>query len=281
MIRVFALLHPVARIDWIQWTVHPSTVIGLAVLGGLYVWAGTRLKQRPSLSQQISFFTGLFVIFASLNGPIHDLSDYYLFSAHMVQHLLITLLVPPLLLAGTPGWVLRPLLSYKPVARIARFVTKPMTCFVIFNVVIAVWHLPPMYNATLSEHGVHIGEHLMFMAAAVLMWWPFLSPLPELPRLSYPGQMLYCFLMIIPMSIVAVYITMADTILYPAYSSAPRIWGMSPLDDQQLGGLIMWIPGGVVFYVILTVVFFRWVGSGRDDAAGAQVRDTGTTTYSS
>ncbi len=268
---VFALLHPVARIDWIQWTVHPSTVIGLGVLAGLYLWASSRLKKRPRVSQQIYFFAGLFVIFASLNGPLHDLSDYYLFSAHMVQHLLITLLVPPLLLLGTPGWMLRPLLTSKPVASAARFVTRPVICFVIFNVVIAVWHLPPMYNATLSGHGVHIGEHLMFMAAAVLMWWPFLSPLPELPRLSYPGQMLYCFLMIIPMSIVAVYITMADTILYPAYSSAPRIWGLSPLDDQQLGGLIMWIPGGIVFYVILTVVFFRWVGSGRDDAAGAQV----------
>lgn len=269
----FLLLHPVARIDWIRWTVHPSTVIGLGVLAALYVWAAWRSEMRLRLYQPICFFSGLFVIFASLNGPIHDLSDYYLFSAHMVQHLLITLLVPPLLLLGLPGWMLRPLLRNERVAKFAGFMTRPMTCFVIFNVVIAVWHLPPMYNATLSEHGVHIGEHLMFMTAAILMWWPFLSPLPELPRLSYPGQMLYCFLMIIPMSIVAVYITMAESILYPAYSSAPRIWGLSPLEDQQLGGLIMWIPGAVVFYIILTVVFFRWVGSGRDDTAGAQVKD--------
>ncbi len=273
---IAALLHPVARIEWVRWTVHPSTVIGLGVLAGLYVWAMKRSAVRPRLYQLVCFFAGLFVIFASLNGPIHDLSDYYLFSAHMVQHLLITLLVPPLLLLGTPGWMLRPLLEYRLASRIASFVTRPISCFVIFNVVIAVWLLPPMYNAALSEHGVHIGEHLMFMAAAVLMWWPFLSPLPELPRLSYPGQMLYCFLMIIPMSIVAVYITMAESILYPAYSSAPRIWALSPLEDQQLGGLIMWIPGGVVFYVILTVVFFRWVGSGRDDQAGAQVGATTT-----
>ncbi len=271
---LFTLLHPVARIEWLRWTVHPSTVIGLSVFAALYLWSMQRSAVRPRLYQMISFFAGLFVIFASLNGPIHDLSDYYLFSAHMVQHLLITLLVPPFLLLGTPGWMLRPLLGLRPVARIAAFATRPVSCFVIFNVVIAVWHLPPMYNATLSEHGVHIGEHLMFMAAAVLMWWPFLSPLPELPRLSYPGQMLYCFLMIIPMSIIAVYIAMAESILYPAYSSAPRMWGLSPLEDQQLGGLIMWIPGAVVFYIILTVVFFRWVGSGRDDAAGAQVKET-------
>jgi putative membrane protein len=266
-----ALLHPVARIDWIKWTIHPSTVIGLAALGALYVWAGQKLGKTPRLYQRVCFFAGLVAIFASLNGPLHDLSDYYLFSAHMVQHLLLTLLVPPLLLAGTPGWMLRPLLKVSAIAAVARFITRPISCFVIFNLVIAAWHLPPLYNATLSQHGVHIGEHLMFMAAAVLMWWPFLSPLPELPRLSYPGQMLYCFLMVLPMSIVAVYITMADTILYPAYTSAPRIWGLSPIEDQQLGGLIMWIPGGIVFYIILSVVFFRWVGSGRDDTAGAQV----------
>lgn len=250
---------------------HPSTVVGISALAALYVFASTRLGKRARLDQQFSFFAGLVVIFASLNGPIHDLSDYYLFSAHMIQHLLLTLLVPPLLVFGTPGWMLRPLLRNPAISVASRFLTRPMTCFVTFNVVISAWHLPPLYNAALAGHGVHIGEHLMFMAAAVLMWWPFLSPLPELPRLSYPGQMLYCFLMIMPMSIVAVYITMADTILYPSYSTAPRIWGLSPLDDQQLGGLIMWIPGSIIFYIILSVVFFRWVGSGRDDRAGAQV----------
>ena len=217
-----ALLHPVARIDWVRWTVHPSTVIGLGILAALYVWAATRLKTRPKLYQQICFLAGLFATFGSLNGPIHDLSDNFLFSAHMVQHLLITLLVPPLLLLGTPGWMIRPVLSWKPVAKVAQFLTRPTITFVTFNVVVAVWHLPPMYNATLNEHGVHIGEHLMFMAAAVLMWWPFLSPLPELPRLSYPGQMLYCFLMIIPMSIVAVYIVRPTT-ARPTQKAMPTI----------------------------------------------------------
>jgi putative membrane protein len=133
------------------------------------------------------------------------------------------------------------------------------------------WHLPVFYNAAMDNHNIHILEHLMFMAAAVLMWWPLTSQLPELPRLSYPGQMLYSFLMTLPMSIVAVYITMADTILYPAYSAAPRISFLSPADDQMLGGLIMWVPGGVIFMIIMTVVFFRWAQRGEDDSASAQV----------
>lgn len=247
--------------------------MGLAVLAVLYAWrARERGSEKPlGVSRRISFGAALLVIFGSLNGPIHDLSDTYLFSAHMVQHLLLTLLMPPLMIYGVPGWMLRPLLRNRAINAIARRFTRPIACFVIFNLVIASWHLPVLYNAAMANHSIHIMEHLMFMAAAVLMWWPISSQLPELPRLPYPGQMLYCFLMILPMSIVAVYISMADQVLYPAYAAAPRITSLSPLDDQLLGGLIMWVPGGVIFIIIMTVVFFKWASRGGDDAASAQV----------
>ncbi|MFL5576622.1 MAG: cytochrome c oxidase assembly protein [Gemmatimonadaceae bacterium] len=225
----------------------------------------------PSVAQRVAFFAALAVMFVSLNGPLHDLSDYYLFSGHMVQHLILTLVVPPLLIHGTPGGMLRPALRVRPVAALARWVTRPAVCFALFNVVIAAWHLPPLYNLAIRYHPVHIAQHLMFLVTAVLMWWPLLSPLPELPRLAYPGQMLYCFLMSIPMSIVAICVEMADHVLYPAYASAPRIWGISPLQDQQIGGLIMWIPGGLFFYVVMTFVFFKWAARQEDTAAGAQV----------
>ena len=298
------LLHPVARIEWTQWSIHWSTVAGIVALGALYFWranTGCRVAEgggaenisqpgahnapsedvfraspfreaaAPRGWQKLSFCAGLFVIFATLNGPIHDLSDYYLFSAHMVQHLLLTLLLPPLLIAGTPGWMLRPLLRNPIIAAIAKFVTKPLMCFTIFNLILAFWHIPIFYNAAMDNHNIHILEHLMFMAGAVLMWWPFLSPLPELPRLAYPGQMLYCFLTTIPMSVIAVYISMAEQVLYPAYAVAPRLLTISPMADQQIGGLIMWIPGSIVFYAIMTVVFFKWAARGEDSTAGAQV----------
>ncbi len=274
---ILALLHPVARIEWTRWTIHPSTVIGLAVLAGLYFWRARQAGGRsggtpPSALQKLAVLGGLFAIFASLNGPLHDLSDSFLFSAHMVQHLVLTLLVPPLLLVGTPGWMLRPVLDVPVLGALARRVTRPIACFAIFNIVVAAWHLPPLYNAAVALHSVHIAQHLMFMVAAVLMWWPYLSPLPELPRLSYPGQMLYSFLMVIPMSIVSIYIAMADDVLYPAYANAPRVWAISPMQDQMIGGLIMWIPGGLFFYGVMSVVFFRWVARGAgDDTASAQV----------
>ncbi|HEU4747009.1 MAG TPA: cytochrome c oxidase assembly protein, partial [Gemmatimonadaceae bacterium] len=138
-----AVLHPIARIEWWKWSIHPSTAIGIAALGALYLGAAHRFRQAPTAKQHIYFFSGLFVMFASLNGPLHDLSDGYLFSAHMVQHLVLTLLMPPLLIAGVPDWMFRPALRNRFVASTARFVTRAQVAFVVFNVVIAAWHLPP------------------------------------------------------------------------------------------------------------------------------------------
>jgi putative membrane protein len=298
MTHLLALLHPAQQIGWTSWTVHPSTVIGIAALGAGYLWRArvveaaerretsgasvealsalvSRIsypsRRAPSGLQKLAFFAGLVVIFASLNGPIHDLSDYYLFAAHMVQHLLLALIVPPLLLAGLTGEMLRPLLRRPRVAALGRWATRAPIAFALFNVTMAVWHVPEVYGTAMAYHPVHIGQHLMFMSTAVLMWWPLLSPLPELPRLAYPGQMLYCFLMSLPMSVIAIYITMADHVLYTAYASAPRVWGISPQLDQYLGGLIMWIPGGLFFYIVMTFVFFKWAKRQEDSTASAQV----------
>jgi putative membrane protein len=289
-LALFPLLHAGASISLTSFTVHWSTVAGLLVLAGLYEWRArkTDIRQRTSEMgaedvsrahvrrpmsdvRRLCFYAGLATIFLSLNGWLHDLSDYYLFSAHMVQHLLLTLLVPPLLIAGTPGWMLRPLVRHPVVGSIARALTRPKVCFATFNVVVAAWHLPVLYNLAMAHHGIHILQHLMFMAAAVMLWWPILSPLPELPRLSYPVQMLYLFLTTIPMSIVAVFITYSESLLYPAYAAAPRIFGITPLQDQLIGGLIMWIPGGLIFFAVISVIFFRWQARGEDSAASAQV----------
>jgi len=269
MPMVFALLHTSARLSWTSFTVHPSTVIGILGLIAIYEW-GARLS-RPRSSRRLCYYGGLVVMFFSLNGWLHDLGDSYLFSAHMVQHLLLAFAVAPLMILGTPGGMLRPLLSVRGVGPLARWATAPVRCFAIFTVVIGAWHLPPAYNYALAHHPVHIVQHLMFLAASVLMWWPVLSPLPELPRLSYPGQMLYLFLLSIPMAIVSVYIVYADGVLYPLYARAPRVWGITPMADQMTGALIMWIPGGLFFYGIISIVFFKWQQrDGVETQAGAQ-----------
>jgi len=269
MWMAIALLHTGASLSATSFTVHPSTVIGIIGLGALYEWGQRRTRRS---GRAALFYAGLATMFFALNGWLHDLSDSYLFSAHMVQHLLLALAVAPLLIMGLTADMLRPVLAVRGIGAVARWITSPIRAFAIFNVVVAAWHLPPLYNFALAHHPVHIVQHLMFLVASVLMWWPILSPLPELPRLSYPGQMLYLFLMSIPMAIVSVYICYADTVLYPMYSYAPRIWGISPMADQMTGGLIMWIPGGFFFYTIISIVFFRWQQrDGAESAAAAQV----------
>lgn len=270
-------LHPNVDLSQGGFTIHWSTVIGLSAIWALWLYRArvhARVDgptHRPTTFQSVIFPLALVVMFFALNGPVHDISDYYLFTGHMVQHLVLTIVVPPLMLLGTPGWMLRPALSIPAVNGFAKAVTTPRAAFTIFNIVLAAWHLPPLYNSAMYHHEVHILQHLMFIAGAVIMWWPILSPLPELPRLSFPGQMLYSFLMTLPMTVVSVFIVYSDHVLYPAYASAPRLWDLSPLEDQRLGGLIMWIPGGLFFYLLASLIFFRWSTSQRDDEAGAQV----------
>lgn len=277
MVPFFALLHTSASLSWTSFSVHPSTVVGLLALGALYWWrarAGARSGAPPlGRARPTMFAAAVVTMFLSLNGWLHDLSDSYLFSAHMLQHLLLAFAVAPLLVMGTPGWMLRPALRHRAVARAARALTRPKVCFAVFNVVMAAWHVPVLYNTAMAYHPIHIVMHLTMLAAAVMMWWPVLSPLPELPRLAYPMQMLYLFLMTIPMSIIAVCIAYSGHVLYPAYASAPRVVDLSPMQDQLIGGLLMWVPGGLYFFIVISVIFFRWQqAEGVETQAGAQAR---------
>ncbi len=252
--------------QWRQWDVHPSVVIGLVLLGGLYVYLGGLAAPRRRVA---SFAAALVALGLTLNGPLHNLSDGYLFSAHMLQHLALTLVFPPLLLYGTPAWVVRPLVRPVWVRRLARAVTRPLAAGTIFSIPITLWHFPQFYEAALEHHGLHIVQHLVFLATAVIMWWPVLSPVSELQRAAYPTQLLYLFVLGLPMSLAGALITLADGVLYPFYAAAPlpRVFGLTPLADQQLGGLLMWVVGTIYLWVAASVVWFRW--SAREEAGEA------------
>ena len=263
----------VAEFSWTTWHGHPSVVIGLLALTGIYLLGVGPLRQRFGWADEVKawqvtvFLLGILVIFIAVLSPLHELGDNYLFSAHMLQHLLLILVAPPMLIMGTPGWLLRPLVSRTWALETARFLTKPVVAFVIFNVVIVFWHLPLLYELALRERGIHILEHLMFLASAAIMWWPILSPLPEVPRASYMVQMLYLFVQPTVSSILGAVITFSDGILYSWYAEAPRIWSISAHDDQQIGGVIMWVPGGLAFLLTLVVVFLIWAGQEKTQAS--------------
>ena len=249
---------------WNTWAVHPSVAAGLVLLGGLYVYLGGLRSARRHVA---SFAGALAVLFVALNGPLHNLSDTYLFSAHMAQHLVLTLVFPPLLLYGSPAHVVRPLLRPRWVLALGRVVTRPLVAAIVFTGPIVIWHVPALYEAALRNHNLHIVQHLIFLTTAVLMWWPVLSPVPELPRIPHLLQLLYLFLLGIPMSVTGALITLSDSVLYPFYAAAPRVWGLSPLEDQQIGGLLMWVLGGLMLWIVMTVAWFRYsVWDARADA---------------
>lgn len=252
---------------WNTWDLHPSVIIGLVLLGGLFAYLG---GFRAARRHVVSFLGALVVLFFALNGPLHNLSDNYLFSAHMAQHLLLTLVFPPLLLYGCHADVVRPLLRPRWVMALGRVVTRPLAAASLFTAPIVLWHVPVLYEAALRDHTLHILQHLVFLATAVIMWWPVLSPVPELPRIPHLVQMLYLFLLGIPMSVTGALITLSDSVLYPFYAAAPRVGGLSPLDDQQIGGLLMWVLGGLMLWIVMTVIWFRLsVWDSRGDAEKA------------
>ena len=276
-----ALLHGEGDFSWARFDVHLSVLIGCVLFAGLYLLGIGPLRRRYNLADKTSpfqtsmFLTGVFVMFFSLNGPIHELSDFYLFSAHMVQHLLLTLVMAPLLIVGTPAWLLQPLLKNRAVLATARFLTSPLIAFGIYNVVFAGWHFPAFYNWALQDHNVHIIQHLMFIGAAVLVWWPVVDPVPELQRMTSPMRMLYLFALGVPMSVVSAMITLSKNVLYGWYSQAPRVFDLSVQDDQQLGGLIMWVPGALVFWFAISIVFYRWSQREQRDEWQERERITG------
>ena len=252
---------------WTSVAMHPDVLLGVGLLAAAYVLAWAR-GPRGGAREPALFLGGLLVLLAALNGPLHDLSDFYLFSAHMVQHLLLTLVVPPLLLGGTPAWMIDPPLAVLLRRRWSRMaahaVTRPVPALALYAIALVGWHLPGPYGVALERHGWHVVEHLALLATAVLGWWPVLSPSRRLPPLHYGPQILYLFAFGMPMTAVAAMITGAEHVLYPFYAAAPRLWDLSPLADQRLGGLIMWVPAGMIPLLAFTIVFFRWVAVESD-----------------
>ena len=254
--------------------IHLDVVVGVGLAAG--AWTGAWLVRggRPRAHEIAALAGALLTLLVMLNGPVHALSDRYLFSAHMVQHLALTLAVPPLLLVGTPAFMVDGLLQRRTPARLARLLTRPVPALGLYSIALVAWHLPGPYGVALEIHAWHIVQHLTLMITATLAWWPVLARSEIARRLPYAVQILYLFAFGLPMTAVAAMITGAETLLYPFYARAPRLLSLSPLADQRLGGVIMWVPAGLVPLIAFTVVFFRWAAAERDadDTAAAPSR---------
>ncbi len=256
------------------WDWEPTIVIGAALVAGLYLYAIGPLRKRCAFQaarkgQIFAFLLGAGLMVLALVSPLDELGDTYLFSAHMVQHLVLTIVGPPLLLIGTPEWFFRPIARNKMLFAIARCLTYPAVAFVLFNADFFIWHAPALYNVTLANQNIHIVEHLTFIFFGLLNWWLIFSPSKDLPRLSIGGQILYLFLSGMPVVLLGAGLTFASP-LYAPYIAAPRVWGISAATDQQLGGLIMWVPGNIIIIIIMSALFLRWMQKKEKEQAAQE-----------
>jgi putative membrane protein len=261
-----------------QWNWQPSIVGGTILLLALYMYALGPLREKFHLAdrfspgQALAFVLGVNLMFLSLFSALDELGDRYLFSAHMLQHLILMMIGPPLVLLGTPGWLIEPLLRRRVVLRIGKALTHPFVAFTLFNADVWLWHAPPLYDATLFNQNLHIMEHLTFVLFGLLFWWPMFSPVKQgLPRLSIGGQILYLFFGSMPMVLLGAGLTFTPP-LYAPYLYAPRVWGLSPATDQQLGGLLMWIPVSLYMIVIMSVLFIRWMQQQERETRDQEIR---------
>jgi putative membrane protein len=266
---------PPATTAWdflLGWQFEPLVLLPLLLIGGSYFVGRRRLQllrrraESDDAGKACWFGLGWAALALALLSPIHSFSEE-LFFVHMTQHVLLMSVAVPLLMLANPmptmlwslpdrariavgrtlaadGWPLRTL----------KLATRPIVAWWLFVLDLWLWHQPPAYQAALESEAVHYAQHLLFMVTAVLFWWPVIGPAPLRSRLSYPARMLYVFVTWVPNSVLGAGFTFAPAALIAFYEARPRHWGIDPLIDQQLAGLIMWIPGDMIYAAAMMVL---------------------------
>lgn len=265
------LIEDIGGLEWLDWHLHPDVLLlCLGLLGGYWYAINVLRLQisdagRVKKSQILSFCAGVLVIYIAAGSPMHDLAEQYLLTAHMTQHLLITMVAPPLLLVGVPVWLWQAALRGENVMRVARVLTNPLVAFGAINALIVLTHLPEVVDLALTAHWFHFFVHVALFGAAMMMWWPVLSNVPELPQLAEPYQMAYLFVLSVIPAVVGGFIVFSRSPVYDFYAEAPRIWGISAVEDQQIAAGIMKTFTPVILWSFIGVAFFRWYA--REQAA--------------
>ena len=285
-----------------SWHPHVEVWLLVAALAASYAVAVVRVGPRYAAAgrapvtrlQVVCFALGVLAVWVAADWPIHDIAERYNYSIHMVQHLVLSMVAAPLLLLGTPAWMLRiilrpPSLLFRAVRFCARFlpralrrsrvvgsrdVDRVLPALIVFNLVLVFTHWPALVDFSLRNELAHFLVHALIFVSALVVWMPVLSPMPEIPRLSPLPRMLFLFAQSIVPTIPASFLTFGSSPLYRFYEHVPHLWGLSTLDDQRIAGLIMKIGGGLLLWLVIAVIFFRWAGEeDRRIAARRQWQD--------
>ena len=288
-------MDPVARAALSSWSWRPEVIIPLIILGILFVAGWRRLRARGgrvtgwrtlgAAWRPVSYIAGLLVIGLALLSPF-DVLVQQLFFMHMIQHLLLIMIAPPLLLLPNPlpfllwglpgrlrlaaGGALNSVIhKQSAVGRVLRLVTTPVAVWFVFVGTIIGWHDPALYNAALRSDWVHDLEHVTMFAAGMLYWWLVSGAGPRLHKnLSRVAKIAFILAVIPPNMALGIVLAFSQQPIYAFYSDMPRLWGISAVDDQRISGVIMWIPGNMMhFMTALALIFMILSGEGRKPAA--------------
>ena len=247
----------------LHWNFDPLQLLAMALLVAIYVWrfraarreAGGRGAGWP---QALAFAGSMLILAAATVSPIATLGDEYIFSGHMVQHILLGDLAPLLLLLSLSRVIMRPatrrLVGIE--RRLGRF-AHPITFIVAWLVLVYAWHIPGMYNAALENPVAHGLEHATFFVAGTLLWWPLIQPVPMRRKLEGTMGLAYIFAAKMTLGVLGLFLTWSTGVFYDYYLDVPRIWGMSPIEDQNVGGAIMMVEQALVLLSVFFLLFIR------------------------
>ncbi|HEX2785601.1 MAG TPA: cytochrome c oxidase assembly protein, partial [Ilumatobacteraceae bacterium] len=228
-------------------------VYSIRVIGPRAVGEGQQIVSRSNIG---CFVGAMTLLFAASTWPIHQIGEDYLYSVHMLQHMMLSYFMPPLVLLATPTWLMRLLVGTGRTYRIVTFMTKPVVAAVVFNLVVMVTHIPPVVNAAVQNGPLHYSLHLLLVLTALLMWMPVVGPFHEL-RLSDAAKPIYLFLQSVVPTVPAAWLTFAEGVVYKHYNQPVRVWGISVTDDQQLAGAMMKIGGSIFLWALVVFYFFK------------------------
>ena len=291
----------------LSWSFEPTIVIGVLVAGGLYARGWRRLRRRGQGGKFLKpwrawcYAGGLATVVIALMSPIATFDSVFFFM-HMTEHVLLIMIAAPLIWLGAPMvptlWGFNRTARIRigkifheshPVHRFFTYLTQPGVALAIYVLVLFGWHFPPLYDAAQGSTLIHELEHAMFMGAALIYWWPVIHPSGARRRLGYGAGILYIFPAKIAGFVLGAGLTLSAEPYYQTFLDSPSIWGLDPLGDQQLGGLIMWVVGGLLYIIpllALVIMMMRedegdlWipesVRTGRSAQAGPRATPAGT-----
>lgn len=242
---------------------HPEVWLLVAFVVGAYIYAVRVIgqlvvKDGPviSVKQRNAFIAGILLLWLSSDWPIHDLSEEYLYSVHMFQHMTLSYFMPPLVLLAIPKWMFDAVFGLGRARSVINWLSKPVIAGVVFNLVVMITHIPGLVNQSVSNAPLHYSLHILLVITALLVWLPICGPDTQ-RQMQSGGKMIYLFLMSVVPTVPAAWLTFAEGAVYKQYDIAVRVWGLSVTTDQQIAGAIMKTGGAVFLWSIVVFLFFK------------------------